>query len=89
MYCKHCDTSVCTACIASDKHRGHVIFQALQMCDIIKQDIRKDIDDLRAKLTPLVKKLQYDLEMKIIEVEEKCEEAGKLISKQSDDWQRR
>lgn len=41
---------------------------------------------MRAKLTPLVKKLQYDLEMKIIEVEEKCEEAGKLISKQSDDW---
>lgn len=86
MYCKHCDTPICTACITSDKHRSHKINQALQMCDIIKQDIRKDIDVLRVKLIPLVQKLIYDLEMKINEVEEKCEEAGKLISKQSDDW---
>lgn len=58
----------------------------LKKCDIIKKDIQKDNDNLRSNVTPLYQKLLYDVDMKIKEVEEKCEEASNLLQKQSDDW---
>lgn len=86
MYCTHCDTPICSACVASDEHNGHKISQVLEKCDIIKKNIQKDNEELRSKLAPLYQKLLHDLEIRIREVEVKCEEASKLISQQGDIW---
>lgn len=86
MYCTHCDTPICSACVASDKHTGHKISQLLEKCDIIKKNIQEDNEELRSKLAPLYQKMLHDLEMRIKEVEEKSEEASKLISQQGDKW---
>lgn len=86
MYCKVCDFTVCTLCITSDAHKGHKIMSLLKKCDIIKKDMQKDNDNLRSNVTPLYQKLLYDVDMKIKEVEEKCDEASNLLQKQSDDW---
>lgn len=86
MYCTHCDTPICSACVASDEHNGHKISQVLEKCDIIKKNIQKDNEELRSKLAPLYQKLLHDLEIRIREVEVKCEEASKLISQQGDKW---
>lgn len=86
MYCKHCDTPICSACVASDKHTGHKISQLLEKCDIIRNNIQKANEELRSKLTPLYQKMIHDLEKKIRGVEEKYEEASKLISQQGDKW---
>eukprot|EP00105_Crassostrea_gigas_P009980 XP_011425116.1 PREDICTED: E3 ubiquitin-protein ligase TRIM71 [Crassostrea gigas] len=86
MYCTHCDTPICSACVASDKHNGHKISQLLEKCDIIKKNIEEDNEELRSKLAPLYQKILHDLEMIIRKVEEKCEEASKLISQQGDKW---
>lgn len=88
MYCKHCDVSICTACVASGAHRGHKISQLLEKCEIIKKEIQRDNGELRSKLTPLYQKMLNDLEMRIKEVEDNCEEASKLIDKQRDLWQK-
>ncbi|XP_065945358.1 E3 ubiquitin-protein ligase TRIM71-like [Magallana gigas] len=86
MYCTHCDTPICSACVASDKHTGHKISQLLEKCDIIKKNIQKDNEELQSKLVPLYQKMLHDLEIRIREVEEKSEEASKLINQQGDKW---
>lgn len=86
MYCTHCDTPICSACVASDKHNGHKISQLLKKCDIMKKDIQKDNEKLRSKLVPFYQKMLRDLEMRIKEVEEKTEETSKLINEQGDKW---
>lgn len=86
MYCTHCDVPICSACVASDKHNGHKISQVLEKCDIIKEIIQQDNEELRSKLAPLYQKMLHDLEIRIREVEEKCEETSKLISQQGDKW---
>lgn len=86
MYCTRCDVPICSACVASDKHNGHKISQVLEKCDIIKKNIQEDNEELRSKLAPLYQKMLHDLEIRIREVEEKCEEASKLISQQGDKW---
>lgn len=86
MYCKLCNLTICTLCITSDAHIGHKTISFLEQCEIIENDIQKDNDDLRSSVTPKYQKLLYDVEMKIKEAEEKCEEADNLLKKQSDDW---
>lgn len=86
MYCKLCDLTICTLCITSDAHIDHKIISLLEQCEIIKNEIQKDNDDLRSSVTPKYQKLLYDVEVKIKEVEVKCEEADNLLKKQSDDW---
>lgn len=86
IYCKLCNLTICTLCITSDAHIGHKTISFLEQCEIIENDIQKDNDDLRSSVTPKYQKLLYNVEMKIKEAEEKCEEADNLLKKQSDDW---
>lgn len=64
--CRDCkNIYVCSSCIASEQHRGHIFEEITNIYKIKKESIKKDREKLENLITPQYKGIALDLEIQL------------------------
>ncbi|XP_052677841.1 uncharacterized protein LOC128158901 [Crassostrea angulata] len=87
--CKNCDNIfVCSSCIASEQHRGHIFVEVLEVYKTKKEVIENDTEKLHNLITPKYEEIAFDLEKQLANLEGGYEKLTTEISKQGEKWHR-
>lgn len=84
--CQQCSQYICTFCVASEDHKGHAFIVLEDMYKAMKQDIKKDTEDLQNVLFPNYEELRNELENEIAILGEGYERVKTEILKQGKKW---
>lgn len=87
--CKNCkNIYVCSSCIASEQHRGHIFEEITNIYKIKKESIEKDREKLENLITPQYKEIVLDLENQLANLDGGYEKLTKEMSTVRDEWHR-
>ncbi|XP_065935764.1 E3 ubiquitin-protein ligase TRIM71-like [Magallana gigas] len=87
--CRDCkNIYVCSSCIASEQHRGHIFEEITNIYKIKKESIEKDREKLENLITPLYKEIALDLENQLANLDGGYEKLTKEMSRLKDEWHR-
>ncbi|XP_062622243.1 tripartite motif-containing protein 2-like [Saccostrea cucullata] len=87
LHCKKCNIPVCSFCV-SDKHNGHTFRNILQDFNAKKEEMKKDLQELKKYLLPKYEEIGSEID---VEKSNLDREYGKLITavvKKGEDWHR-
>lgn len=71
--CQQCSQYICTFCLASEDHKGHVFIVLEYIYKAMKQDIKTDTEDLQNVLFPNYDESRNELEKEIAILGERYE----------------
>lgn len=87
--CQQCNKYICTFCLASEDHKDHAFIVLEDIYKSMKQDIKKDTEDLQKVLFPKYEELRSELEKEISNLSEGYKRLTTEISKQGEKWHRK
>ncbi|XP_062611096.1 uncharacterized protein LOC134272940 [Saccostrea cucullata] len=86
--CEKCDIPVCSTCISSGKHHGHIITDILQKLTSKTKDLEIDLQELEKRIHPTYKDIALDLNSEKESLEKHYEKLTTAVTKQGEDWYR-
>uniref|UniRef100_K1RC11 Uncharacterized protein n=1 Tax=Magallana gigas TaxID=29159 RepID=K1RC11_MAGGI len=88
-HCKNCDNIfVCSSCIASEQHRGHIFVEVLEVFKTKKEVIENDAEKLQKLISPKYEEIALELDNQIANLDRGNEKLTTNISKQGEQWHR-
>ncbi|XP_062595631.1 uncharacterized protein LOC134256979 [Saccostrea cucullata] len=86
LYCEKCDIPVCSTCISSGKHDGHKLKDILERPGLIKEILKRDLEDLEEIIYPTYAEIASDLNSEKLSMEKHYDKLTTAVTKQGEDW---
>nr|XP_034306742.1 tripartite motif-containing protein 3 [Crassostrea gigas] len=86
MHCKVCNICVCSSCMASDQHKGHIFVEMSDVYMTKKVIIQKDAEELKIRISPSYEQIALGLENQLANLDEGYEKLTTEMSKQGEQW---
>nr|XP_034306715.1 uncharacterized protein LOC105339967 [Crassostrea gigas] len=88
--CKSCDNIIiCSSCIASEEHRGHIFLEVSEVYKTKKKVIEKETEELENRISPKYEENANDLINQLVNLDGEYKELTTEIHKQGEVWHRK
>ncbi|XP_061168896.1 uncharacterized protein LOC133178164 [Saccostrea echinata] len=88
MYCRQCNISVCTKCVASHQHLGHKLSEILEVLEERKDKIIKVQIELNEAIYPTYQGIASDVKNRMSQLENEYGVLSTAITKHGKNWHR-
>ncbi|XP_061169417.1 uncharacterized protein LOC133178720 [Saccostrea echinata] len=86
LYCEICDSTVCSTCISSGKHKGHNLVDVRQKLSSKKEDLEKDLKELEENIYPKYTEIATDIHKDEADFEEYYGKQITAVITQGEEW---
>ncbi|XP_052707357.1 uncharacterized protein LOC128182679 [Crassostrea angulata] len=83
--CKTCVVFVCSSCIASEQHRGHIFVEVVEVYNLKKEIIKRDAAEIEIRISPTYKEIVHDIENQFFNLDGSYENITTDINKQGEE----
>eukprot|EP00105_Crassostrea_gigas_P004275 XP_011417436.1 PREDICTED: E3 ubiquitin-protein ligase arc-1-like [Crassostrea gigas] len=84
--CKDCDISVCSSCMASEQHRGHIFIEISEVYEKRKRLVENDIRKLEETFSPKYKEKALYFETQLSNLDRIYEKLTAEITRHGEQW---
>lgn len=84
--CKDCNIFVCSSCLTSELHNGHIFLEILEAYKTKKEIVEKDFKKLEFLISPSYEETVLDLEKQLASLDNGYENLTLEVSKQGEKW---
>ncbi|XP_052678417.1 uncharacterized protein LOC128159388 [Crassostrea angulata] len=88
--CKSCNNIlICSSCITSEQHRGHIFFEISEEYKTMKKVIEKETEELENRIFPKYEEIAHDLINQLANLDGEYKELTTEILKEGKVWHRK